>query len=310
MFNKVLVPLDGSNITGLILPYVTQLAGGMDIPILLLSVIEYPDSGEGVSYRSDLVGMMEDTARRRLREVVDRIAGHGVHVESTVVIGKPVEKIIDTARLQGCDLIAMSTHGQNAQGPGVLGSVTDRLVHTSQIPVLAVAPARADMYAAYEAVRRTLARITGSGLTDVLAPLDGSQLAETALPYVEELARRLSLKITLMRVVKRMGGPWMEGDSDESDIEQQKAEARAAEYLEAIAERLRSRGLKVFSQVETGSPVRAIMNLARHIRPDFIALATRGHARWTLGSVAEALVRGTGDPILVVSPQADPGETA
>jgi len=306
MFNKVLVPLDGSNITGLILPYVTQLAGGMDIPILLLSVIEYPDSGEGVSHRSDLVGMMEDTAKRRLREVADRIEGHGVRVESTVVIGKPVEKIIDTAKLQGCDLIAMSTHGQNAQGPGVLGSVTDRLVHTSQTPVLAIAPSRADMYTAYEAVRRTLAKITGANLTDVLAPLDGSQLAETALPYVEELARRLSLKITLLQVVKRIGDAWMEG-SDESDIEQQKAEARALEYLEAIAERLRVKGLKVFSQVETGSPVMAITNLARHIRPDFIALATHGQARWTLGSVAEALVRGTGDPILVVSPQAGPG---
>ena len=97
----------------------------------------------------------------------------GVDVTAWVSSGSPAEDIVGVADNQDCDLIAMSTHGRSALARGVLGSVTDKVVHSTNIPVLTMTYERAETY-----------HDPKSALTRVLVPLDGSPLAETILPYV------------------------------------------------------------------------------------------------------------------------------
>ena len=146
MFSKVLVPLDGSAVTQLILPYISQVAAGLNIPVSLLTVVE-TGSGESVpDRRSSLFKTVEKEAKVRLADTARQLAKDGVHAETTTAAGRPAEQIVGAAYREDCDFIAMSTHGQNVSIPGLLGSVADKVVHTSRVPVLSIAPARAEMY--------------------------------------------------------------------------------------------------------------------------------------------------------------------
>lgn len=67
----------------------------------------------------------------------------------------------------------MSTHGRNVIGRGILGSVTDKVAHSADVPVLTITPEKTRAYHGKE----------GIILSRVILPLDGSELAEQALPY-------------------------------------------------------------------------------------------------------------------------------
>ncbi len=344
MFQKLLVPLDGTELAEGILPYVSQLARGFDIPIVLLSVVD-PDtvrmpersqtaheavqSGEnmpspgalygarppvdtpthgdsqgvtaheaGGPYASQIFERVETEIKRGLDAVVKRLNEAGVKAQSVVSFGKPAEEIVRVAEHEGCDLIAMSTHGRNALGRGILGSVTDKIIHSSNLPTLTMTPERAKEYGE-----------EGAAISRILVPLDGSKAAESALPYVEQLARKLALEIVLVRVVNIVGGlaPYMDGHPYEGYVDlESDVEAEAATYLQGIAKSLNAKGLKVEWKILKGSIAQSIIDLARENPQDIIALTTRGRSgitRWIMGSVAEALVRASGDPVLVIPPE-------
>ncbi len=324
MFEKALVPLDGSELAEGILPYVSQLMKGVDGSITLLSVID-PDAVElpvrlrhipaatharyvgrggagthphesGEPHVTQIFDRLHEEAKRRLDEVAQELTDYGVHAESVIAFGHPAETIADIAEKKGCDLIAMSTHGRDPLVRGVLGSVTDKIIHLTHRPTLTITPDRAKQYGD-----------SGDAVTNIMVPLDGSSLAESVLPYVEFLAQQLSLDIVLVRVLKIVkdvttllapGEPYFGAGDLEEEIE-----AEATEYLEAVAERLKAKSLKVEWKLLKGHPAVVIVDLARETPHDIIALASHGrsgHTRWLMGSVADTLVRVSGDPVLVV----------
>jgi nucleotide-binding universal stress UspA family protein len=152
----------------------------------------------------------------------------------------------------------------------------------------------------------------------ILAPLDGSRLAEQVLPHVEVLAPLLGARVCLLHVVPKSAHITMVGDTilgfvgidepperyDERErrvweIERQRAES----YLEPRAARLRAAGLDVAIAVRLGPPPETIVEAAKHWHANFIAMATHGASglrRWTLGSVTDKVVQATTTPILVV----------
>lgn len=224
MFKKILVPLDGSELAEGILPYVMQMARGLDLPVTLLSVVdpedvEMPDSASGPgadalvghisSVGVDVVdidfpssgssprsarldqsvinerGQMHATQiyeeaavemrsylEEKAREIVDR----GITVSTLVRFGDAAEQILDAADNDGCGLVAMSTHGRTAFGRGLIGSVADRVAHSSGLPTLIISPERAKAYWSGDSI-----------FTSLMVPLDGSTLSEQALPVAERL---------------------------------------------------------------------------------------------------------------------------
>lgn len=298
MIEKILVPLDGSEQSETILPYVTKVAAGLGAPVVLLSVLDRGSLGVGPSYFSRLYERAESGARERLEAAAGLLTEAGFAVEEAVVSGKSAEEIVRAADRHKCSLIMMSTHGRNAVARGILGSVTDAVVHSAHMPVLTMTPERASYYHGED-----------STLTSVLVALDGSELAETVLPYVIDLASRLSLEILAVRVVPPVHAFWMDHLPEELAEEQERAQTEAREYLERTASRLSGHGLSVQWRVLAGHPAAAIVELARQMPHDIVAVATHGRsgiARLAMGSVSEAIIRGTGDPVLVVRPPGKP----
>ena len=140
----------------------------------------------------------------------------------------------------------------------------------------------------------------------IVVPLDGSKLAEEALPDAERLARLTSAPVHLVRVIDLSDLMWhgqsgwvMEDTAAEHALA---AESTAASsYLETIAERLVGAGLVAETEVRRGQPSREVIAAARP--GDLIVMAPHGRSgvtRWFLGSVAEEVVRRAEVPVLLV----------
>ena len=192
----------------------------------------------------------------------------------------------------------MSTHGRNLIARGVLGSVTDKVIHSVSVPVLTITPERARKYQ----------QDASGAMTTLLAPLDGSELAESVLPYVERLALAMSLRVTLVKALRldNSSSAYLEGMAYATNAKiQLEVEQESSEYLGKVAAALRDRGVKVDTKVILGTPASAIADYSHEIDCDVIAMATHGRSgisRWVLGSVTETLVRTSGSPVLVAPP--------
>ena len=300
MLHRMLVPLDGSELSNAILPHAASLAKKLDLPVVLMTVID-PDhrdeeneifgsvvdaSLEGPDLEREITNRLESAASRFGEE-------HQLSTRVVVVEGDPADEIVSVARSEECDVIAIATHGRNVLKRTVLGSVSDKVVRISHIPTLVIAPHAAERY-----------HQDSSNITRVLVPLDGTSFSEAALPYVEFLARQLDLDITLVRDVDRYGGYRGFPTADSSEILDHAAE----DYLERTAETLRQKGLRANWTVTHGRPPSAIVDVARHAQNDIIVTVTHGRSgfsRLLHDSVAEAAVRASGDPVLVLSWEPD-----
>ena len=211
--------------------------------------------------------------------------------------GNSAAEILRVAEEEGCGLIAMSTHGRTPIARSILGSVTDKVIHSSTLPVLAVSPGKARRYQEKEG---------GASLTSMKVPLDGSEFAEHALPYAEELGRSLSLELLLVRVVDLEYPAYAYGGSSIVRRIAERLVEEATTYLDGVAQSLTNKGIAVRSRVIPGSPARALVSLAHETPHDLVVMTTHGRSgmsRWLMGSVAEAMIRASGDPVLVVRPQ-------
>jgi nucleotide-binding universal stress UspA family protein len=152
--------------------------------------------------------------------------------------------------------------------------------------------------------------------TNILVPLDGSELAEQVLPHVEALAEKFKSAITLLRVIVPSTAaiapapmdlpmtppmaPYTVSDLAETiEIERQ----AAAEYLQSVAERLRSTGLQVTYERQEGPIASVIIERANTLGADLIAMTTHGRSgleRVILGSVADEVIRKSNCPVLMV----------
>lgn len=146
MFQKILVPLDGSELAECVLPYVEDLAkGGNAEEVVLVSVTERVTGFQverGAEEFRDVVpaviGKMQRQAQRYLRRVERGLRGKGFNVRSEVLLGKPAEQIADYAANNGIDLIAMSSHGRSGPSRWAYGSVADKVFRSTCVPLLMI----------------------------------------------------------------------------------------------------------------------------------------------------------------------------
>jgi nucleotide-binding universal stress UspA family protein len=144
----------------------------------------------------------------------------------------------------------------------------------------------------------------------ILVPLDGSKLAECALPHVEELAKGCGTgKVILVSVTERVQGYRAFEDPSQPLGEQLapeavgKKEKQAQRYLGRIAKGMEAKGIKVDTDVLLGDPAEEIVIYAKHPGCDLIVMSSHGRSglsRWTHGSVADRVFRGSPVPVLMV----------
>ncbi len=228
MFERIMLPLDGSTEAERILPYVLRLARGLKTPLVVTSVLDAGAPSNLERAKADADGY--------LKGVVTRLVAEGVEATSVIAVGRPAEEIVRVAERQGCDLIVLSTQGRSRTSRGRVGSVTEKVIHASLVPTLAIPPQEAEPSGKPEVP-----------ISSIIVPLDGSPLAETALPYVEDLAQKLPAAVVLAQAVTLRGlyaaalgdVPYVETLAPDA------GEADAAAYLSGIADKLQAEGIKV-----------------------------------------------------------------
>ena len=149
--SNILVPLDGSTLSERILPHASTLATETGASLQLLRVLPplfvVGKSSTGTFYPREeaILRELEEEAEEYLDGWVQRLEEEGLKVEKRVLSGaEPAKGILEVAREEETDLIAMATHGRSGVPRAVLGSVADKVVRGARRPVLAVRPQEGD----------------------------------------------------------------------------------------------------------------------------------------------------------------------
>ncbi|MBI4201846.1 MAG: universal stress protein [Chloroflexi bacterium] len=287
MFKRILVPLDGSLLAEQVLPLVQAIAEPLHSAVELLTVI-----APGTLYDERLG--KEQVFHNALAKIAGELEAHHIRTTYKVVEGDPAQEIISEAERAPDTIIAMSTHGRSGVGRWALGSVADRVARHATAPALIVHP-----QTSYVAAPR---------LATAIAPVDGSELAEQALPVARELAKALSLSLVLVRAVPlpvlisdaQYGAALGNYYQDVLDMNQQQAE----EYMDRATAAQKAAGIEnVNGIVSIGSPTRVILDVISEM-PGSITIMTShgrsGPSRWVLGSVADHIIRASDRPVLLV----------
>lgn len=145
MYKKVLVPLDGSKVAEAALNHVRTLAkAGLIGELYLLKVVDMqppvamPIAVEGGFDFSVYEGVYLKEAKKYLQDVEDQLEKEGLQVKAETIIGTAVSTILEYQREQNINLIVMATHGHSGVTKFLLGSVANKVVQSSQAPVLLV----------------------------------------------------------------------------------------------------------------------------------------------------------------------------
>ena len=148
----------------------------------------------------------------------------------------------------------------------------------------------------------------------ILVPLDGSKLAESVLPHVEELATKLDAEVVCISVTNRAQGYWpFEDPSRPNEINLVPqgtctVEERAANYLKSAAKSLENKGIKVTKEVICGKTAQEIIFYANDNNCNLIVISTHGRSginTITHGSVAEKILEQAHIPVMVIRPSAN-----
>jgi len=143
LFKKILFPVDLSEVSPKIAPYVGELAARFDAEIHLLFVARILQHFTSIYVPHPSVSKFEaeiiEGAERKLQEFVQETFPEG-SCRAQVVLGDAAEEILNYAKTEGIDLIIMGTHGRKGIERIIFGSVAERVVKKSLIPVLTVNP--------------------------------------------------------------------------------------------------------------------------------------------------------------------------
>jgi nucleotide-binding universal stress UspA family protein len=298
MYSKILIPLDGSKLAEAVLPYARYLARRCKIPVELLCAI---DVGEFAMYTpierapllEKLIRHETASAENYLRTVADTF--HGADVTRTVRTGRPDDVIVDAAERHAGILIAMASHGRSGLGRFLLGSVAEKVLRGARNPLLIV---RAGTGADSEGERE---------LKSVIVPLDGSPLAERAMPIAAALAKKLVLETVLLRAYGVATVGYVGEDNfpvaNYLDI-LNAARDEANLYIGKKIAEMKELGVPaVTSVVKEGTAADTIIDFAGESPTDLIMMASHGRSgvrRWILGSVTEAVARHGRGPMLIL----------
>ncbi|MBN2098619.1 MAG: universal stress protein [Dehalococcoidia bacterium] len=309
MYKRMLLPLDGSELAEVALSYAKGIASRFGLELLLLHVAGKGEA-ESLPLHQAYIDQTSERLRREMAEIQGKTGGKPVAVKGEVVLGYAADEILRYAAEKEVDLTIMATHGRSGVSRWVMGSVADKVLGSSALPVLLV---RAGMPqdVAYE-------RWSDPKL---LVPLDGSELAELVLPHVEALALAqdgAAAEVILVRVCEPLVLPPVTTPettvnwgttADQYLLESKKS---AEKYLTRIQRGLSDAGLKVSLEVLDGDPATGVIDYAGQRQVNLIVMATHGRSglgRWAYGSVAQKVLHGASCPTLMVRPPLSPSIT-
>lgn len=318
MYNRILVPLDGSKRAEAALPVAIELANQTGSSLLLLRVAEVKAPhfnsvvhevevmAEANHYLNGVRQILTDEANRPLIEPPK--------VQTAVVYGPTVKQLTELAPFDQSDLIVMTTHAHTGLFRLVLGSVATDVVRRAKLPVILVRPGQAEQANPFlnrldhfHSFQRAVT--DGRNLQPrILVNLDESLEAEKALSPAVELAERLNASIDLLYVDDlNLSGNYRNEFGFLSGHDQRATtlsrNAKAHNYLETVQTRLIPPSLNCNRVVRTGKAATEISKYASEAGVTLLAITTHARKRLgnvLLGSLAEEVLRTIHLPVLMV----------
>jgi nucleotide-binding universal stress UspA family protein len=300
MLRRLLVPLDGSPLAEQALPLALSVArkAQSEIHLALVHVPAAYDDAVHWEELDDEVKAREHQYLEALRCRICKAFSGTVQVHH--VEGLAPETLASEIDNQQIDLVVMNAHGWGYVTRAITGSVSDYLLRHVNVPLLLMHSG---------ALSRQFD--VSVSLRNILICLDGSALAETALGPATNLGRLWESRYHLLRVApppQHVGRPFGQDEQSLYQHARDRASADARDYLERIAERLRTEAAPATTRVVLNRNVaQAVIDEALANGCDLIAISTHGRggvARLLLGSVADKVIRGSHTPVLVYRPPA------
>ncbi len=301
MYERILVPLDGSELAQIALPYAEKLARALGSRIILIYVSELTEDHYNHMHQFYLRQMVE-TTKQDAEAFPDKQGLGTIKVESAILVGDPADQILGYAEKQDIGLIVMSTHGRSGIKRWAMGSVADKVLRAAKQPVALIRAkgARPDMVG-----ERPL-------LSRIIVALDGSKESKAVIHYIEELASKLQSEVILLQVIVPEHHIYATGGAEygvynEQQLESMKKLGRAS--LEEIVTGLKQKGISARAEILLGPAAETIINFADQIHATLVAMTTHGRSgvsRWARGSVAERVLQAGNTPLLLVR---SPGAT-
>ena len=284
MYDTILVPTDGSAAAETATETALALARRFDAAVHAINVVELDEFPADVE--SDAAEELTRRGEETLATLGDRAADAGVEATTRVVetVGSTHQAIVDYATDHDADLVVMGTHGRTGLNRLVLGSVTERTLRTSPVPVLTV-----HEDTTFEA-----------DLERVLVPTDGSDAATVAADHGIALAGATDAAMHVVHVVDTTTTSGEFGGTGVLAA----LEGVGRRAVDDVIDRTDDADLRsVEASVLSGTPARAILDYAEERDIDLIVAGTHGRTglnRYLLGSVTEKLVRVADVPVLTV----------
>ncbi|MGM0591684.1 MAG: universal stress protein [Halobacteriota archaeon] len=286
MYESILLPYDGSEGAAAVLHHASELAHWADATIQVLYVADTTRDSVTV-----IEGRTVDVLVQRGEDIVDEAAKTldtlGVSYSTDVVQGNPAPTIVEYAERYDLDLVVMSTHGREGVSRFLAGSVSEKVVRLSSIPVLTVRM-RADETFVFP-------------YENVLIPTDGSSAATYAATHLVELAASLDATVHVLSVVDDSAL----GPDIRSTVSGQESERAATDAVETVVSEAETRGVtNIVRHIERGTPLEAILDCIESNDIHAVGMGTtgrRGTDRILLGSVAEKTVRSAPVPVMTVA---------
>ena len=277
MFEKIVVPLDGSKLAEVALPYAEELGVKMGSDIVLLTINESEDSKELQNYCIYITKIKEAT-KGYAKKYIENESGEAIEVVIANQTGDPAKGIIDYTLTLNFPLIIMASHGRSGMSRWAVGSVADKVVRSSSLqPVMLIRAkdSRSDIRD-----KRLLRK--------ALVPLDGSFESEAVIPYISNIAFKIQMELILLQVLPKTN----------------QVEADAESYLASIRGKIQDIvDVNVNYKVCAGPVAETIIDLADELTVDLVAMSTHGMNRnnpLSLGSVAQKVFLGGNTPLLLI----------
>jgi nucleotide-binding universal stress UspA family protein len=293
MYDKILVPLDGSELAEVTLWYGARLASRLHSVLTLLYVAS-PDELTSPHMYECYLKYTVDRVKAEADKSAAEIGGGEITVDYKILRGDPAEEIVDYANKAKIDLIIMSTQGKSGIRRWALGNVANKVLRATRKQVLLIRAkgAEPDVYK--------------EKLVKVLVPVDGSRESESILRFVAYMAAELNLEVTLFHMWVRTHETYPTSAVSLKRLE--KTRKRESDYIERLGDRLKGNGLNVktvFSEIWQDKEAEEIMKLAEEGQFSMVAMATHGRSgvgRWIFGSNADKVLNEGSTPLLLVRP--------
>lgn len=290
IYNRVLVPLDGSTAAEFAIRFGADLALKHDADLLLLYLehVTVPVGDAGDNGDSD--GPSPDQIREYLAGLHREIRASGVrvfeHMQQSRDLRDALLQFVETER---AGVMVLSTQGRTGMLRWLFGSHVEKALETMPIPVMLVRP----LY------------------QKIVVPLDGSRWSERAIPRAKEIARVHDAELLLLHVYQQKAGDYagqwaLAGQQQIAD----QTYDQLREQLVSLRNRLRQEGLQAREvMVRSNNPAQAIVDFVdSEDGINMVVMSTHGRtglSRWLLGSVAQKVVKSARWPVTLVHPDVD-----